>query len=105
MYKDENGIVYKLGEKKGDNPCLVDFLHPGSVLIVVTLERRHVVDVQIVDLGNIRSIDVLGNIRSIDVLVQTKTHLHHAVDATSVHLVTIKSKTGQEGKISYIKKF
>ena len=98
MYKDDNEIVYKLGvgEKKGDDPCLVDFLHPGSVLVVVALERRHVVDVQIVDLGNIRSIDVL---------VQTKTQLHHAVDATSVHLVTIKSKTGQEGKISYIKKF
>ena len=57
--------------------CLVDFLHSGSVFVVVAFERRHVVDVQIVHFGHIGRIHVL---------VEAKTQLHHTVDATGVDL-------------------
>ena len=56
---------------------LIDFLHPGGVFVVVALQRRHVVDVEVIDLRHIPSIGVL---------VETQAQLHHAVDATGVDL-------------------
>merc|ERR1719431_1556453 len=72
---------------KRQKSVLIDFLHPGSVFVVVALQRRHVVDVEVVDLHHIGGVGVL---------VETQAQLHHAVNATGVDLRVFEAEPGGE---------
>merc|ERR1719474_288082 len=87
--KEDKSILKKRKKKspKRQKSVLIDFLHPGSVFVVVALQRRHVVDVEVIDLRHIGGVGVLA---------ETQAQLHHAVDATGVDLRVFEAEPGGE---------
>merc|ERR1719474_1898837 len=87
--KEDKSILKKRKKKspKRQKSVLIDFLHPGSVFVVVALQRRHVVDVEVIDLRHIGGVGVL---------VETQAQLHHTVDATGVDLRVFEAEPGGE---------
>ena len=73
------------GNEPGEKMSLIDFLHPGCIL-VISLERWHVV----VAGGNLFH-DV-----SFDIFVETETELDHAVNAAGVDLGILEAEARSE---------